>query len=297
MSDVKWIKITTNILNDNKIKLIDSMPERDAIFRIWVGILTLAGQTNDNGMVYLAENMPYTEEMLATLFNRELNIIRLALDTLVNFKMIEILDNGILYITNWEKHQNLDKLEKIREQTRKRVAKHREKAKQIECNVTVTQDNATDKIRLDKIREEKNRKDKEKEMQFNQLWFFYPRHIGKKACYRKFLATLKKDCTFEQLLTATKNYAEKVRNEQEKYIKHGSTFFGPDEHWKDFLVSREKTEYKRPEDYIYNDPLKKDSDDKKYIQRMKLLELRMKQNIKLTGIERSELSAYLAKQE
>lgn len=32
MSEIKWIKITTNMFEDEKIKLIDAMPERDTIY-------------------------------------------------------------------------------------------------------------------------------------------------------------------------------------------------------------------------------------------------------------------------
>ena len=60
-----------------------------------------------------------------------------------------VRDNGAFYIPGWEEHQNAEALEKIRENTRKRVAKHREKQKLLSCNVTcnVTErySNATDK--------------------------------------------------------------------------------------------------------------------------------------------------------
>jgi len=229
---VKWIKITTDILNDNKMKLIDTMPEADAIFRIWVGILTLAGQCNDSGMVYLAENMPYTDEMLATIFNRPVNVIRLALDTLAGFKIIEILENGVLFITNWEKHQDLTKLEKIREQTRRRVAKHREKAKQLPCNVTVTESNATDKIRLDKTRKEKEYID----FFQKKIWPLYPfKKGGRTATQKHFLARVNEGAKTEDLLIAVKNYARLKHNTEKAYILNGATFFGPNERWAEYL--------------------------------------------------------------
>ena len=156
MADVKWIKITTNVFDDEKMKLIDVLPERDAIIVIWFKLLTLAGKTNDNGKVYIMEQLATTDEVLATVFNRPITVVRLALQTFVKFRMIEM--NEHINIVNWEKHQNIEGLEKIREQTRKRVEKHREKQKQIKCNVTVTDGNAIDKNRIDKnrIEEEKS---------------------------------------------------------------------------------------------------------------------------------------------
>lgn len=131
MSEVKWIKISINILNDEKIKLIDSMPEADAIFRIWIGLLSLAAKTNDNGLIYLSKDIPYTDEMFSTILHRPLNIIRLALGVFVNFEMIEIDNKKNILIKNWHKHQNLEGLEKIREQNRIRQERYREKQKEI----------------------------------------------------------------------------------------------------------------------------------------------------------------------
>jgi predicted phage replisome organizer len=154
MSSITWIKIKTNIFDDEKIKLIDALPERDAIFVIWIKLLTLAGKINDSGQVYLSENLPYNAEMFSTIFNRPISIIRMALDTFESFKMIE-RNNDFIGICNWEKHQNIDELNKIRESTKNRVAKYREKKKLGQCNVTVTKSNAVDKNRIDKKREEK----------------------------------------------------------------------------------------------------------------------------------------------
>lgn len=161
MSDVKWIKMATDLFDNRKIKQIESLPDGDAIIVIWVKILCLAGSINDDGFVYFTKEIPYTEQMLSTQFNRPIATIQLALRTFEQFGMLEIIDD-MLHISNWEKYQNVEGMEKIREQTRARVAKHREKLKQLECsvtsNVTVTQSNALDKNRLDKkeIREEKN---------------------------------------------------------------------------------------------------------------------------------------------
>ncbi|WP_054640056.1 phage replisome organizer N-terminal domain-containing protein [Lactococcus fujiensis] len=92
------------------------MPENDAIFRIWVFLLSMAGKTNDSGLIYLSDDIPYTDEMIATLCDRPISIVRLALNTFKKFGMIEIYQNGILNITNWGQHQNLDGMDKIREQ-------------------------------------------------------------------------------------------------------------------------------------------------------------------------------------
>lgn len=151
MAEVKWIKIVTDIFDNRKIKQIEQMPEGDTIIVIWFKLMCLSGTINDGGLVYLTKDIPYTEEMLSAQFNRPLSTVRLALATYVRFGMIEIVDN-VLMLSSWEKYQSADKLDKIREQTRKRVSDFRDRQKQLaDCNVTdrynVTQCNATEEER------------------------------------------------------------------------------------------------------------------------------------------------------
>jgi predicted phage replisome organizer len=146
MAEVKWIKLSVSMFEDEKIRLIESLPESDTILIIWMKLLSQAGKTNASGYIYLSERIPFTDEMLATIFNRPLGTVRLALKTFEQFGMIEISDDHFIAIANWEKHQNIDGLDKIRQQTKKRVADHRQKKKEMlldePCNVTVTRSNA-----------------------------------------------------------------------------------------------------------------------------------------------------------
>ena len=183
MADVKWIKLSTDLFSNRKIKQIRKLPEGDAIVGVWVQILCLAGQINDNGMVYFSKDIPYTEEMLAVEFDRPVNIIKMALATFENFKMLEIVDN-ILLVSNWEKYQSASKLEEIREQNRLRQQRFRNKQKlltdnNVTDNVTVTLHNATD-IDIDKdidIDIEKNKTIPYQEITdlYNSICKSYPR--------------------------------------------------------------------------------------------------------------------------
>lgn len=134
MAEVKWIKIVTDIFDDEKILLIESMPEHDAIIVIWFKLLCLAGKMNNGGVFIMNDKIPYTEEMLATIFRRPLNTVRLALNTFEQFGMIERIDN-IITIPNWSKHQNLDQLEERKEYMRNYMQKYREKQKLLACKI------------------------------------------------------------------------------------------------------------------------------------------------------------------
>ncbi|MEH6971373.1 phage replisome organizer N-terminal domain-containing protein [Bacillus sp. JJ675] len=151
MAEVKWIKLSTQMFEDEKIKLIEQMPEADTILIIWVKLLSQAGKTNASGYIYLSKNIPYTEEMLATIFNRPLPIVRMALQTFQRFGMIEIDEHNFISISNWEKHQNVEGMDRVRKLNAERNKRYRERKKQLqltspknESDVSVTSRDGTD---------------------------------------------------------------------------------------------------------------------------------------------------------
>ena len=128
-SEVKWIKVSVNLFDDEKIKQIRSMPDGNSMILIWLQLLLLAGKTNQDGYLVVSNTeIAYTEEMLAVHFDMPLNTVLMAIDTFKRFGMIEVIDN-ICHITNWDKHQAVDGMDKIREQNRERKKCQREKQK------------------------------------------------------------------------------------------------------------------------------------------------------------------------
>lgn len=150
MSEVTWFKVLTDIFSDDKIKILQSMPEGDSLLVMWFKVLSQAGKTNDGGYIYLKKNIPYTSAMLSTLFGKQQQLVEFALRTFSEFGMIDIDDKGYVFVTNWEKHQSVDKLERIKEKTKLRVQNHREKKKlelqggNATVTLQVTQGNATE---------------------------------------------------------------------------------------------------------------------------------------------------------
>ncbi|MEK8133133.1 phage replisome organizer N-terminal domain-containing protein [Paenibacillus filicis] len=124
MSDIKWIKINTDMFENDKIDFIVTLPESDAIIIIWIRLLALAGRSNAGGYIMLTESIPYTEDMLANKFKKSLNTVKLALETFRRLGMIS-LDGDAMYVTNWEKHQNVESMERVKEYERLRKAKQR----------------------------------------------------------------------------------------------------------------------------------------------------------------------------
>lgn len=150
MNEIKWIKLTTDMFDNRKIKAIRKMPEGNNIILIWVMLLTLAGRCNAGGLIFLTENIKYDLNSLADELDFEANIVNLALRTLQRFGMI-VFDESEFYISNWEEYQNTDGMERIREQAKLRTREYRERKKQallisgdVTRDVTVTSRDGTD---------------------------------------------------------------------------------------------------------------------------------------------------------
>lgn len=170
MADVKWIKITTDVFDDEKILLIESLPEADSIIVIWFKLLCLAGKQNNSGVFIMGNKIAYTDKMLATIFRRKEATVTMALQTFEQFGMIELID-GVITIPNWGKHQNLDQLEERKEYMRSYMQEYRAKQKKLtskeECKVNSKTNSKANVNTLDKNRTEEEIEkeiDKEREI-------------------------------------------------------------------------------------------------------------------------------------
>lgn len=170
MAEISWIKLSTGLPDNKKIKRIRKMPDGDKVILFWVFLLARAGEVNRRGGLFLTETLPYSEEDLAADFDFTVEFVRFALLTLEKYSMVTRYEE-IFFIKNWEEYQSIEGLEKIREQNRLRQAKFRNKQKQLSLdnvmdnvtsNVTVTQSNGTD-IEVDKDKEKDREIEKEDE--------------------------------------------------------------------------------------------------------------------------------------
>ena len=145
MGDLKWFKLSTDFVNNKKIRQIRQLPDAFSIIFVWVGLLSIAADSNENGFIYFTKDVPYTDQMLANFFDMPLTTIQLALKTFENWKMIEVVDD-IICVSNWAKYQadelcsNEDEVERIREQSRKRVSEYRARQKQAKLEGQTTMD-------------------------------------------------------------------------------------------------------------------------------------------------------------
>lgn len=131
MSEIRWVKLSTQMFDDEKIKAIRSMPSGNDICLIWIQLISIAGRVNDHGQIYISEDVPYTETTLANSMGHPVGTVRLAIQTFKKMGMLDILSNDIIALVNWEKHQSIDRLEVIKERDRLRKKKVRSYLKQL----------------------------------------------------------------------------------------------------------------------------------------------------------------------
>ena len=166
MAEVKWIKITTDMFDNRKIKHLRKLPDGNNLVLIWIMLLTMAGRCNANGMIFLTETFPYSPKMLADELDFEENTVKLALSVFETLGMITF-DGDFMAVTGWEEYQNVDGMEQIRIQNRIRKQRQREKEKAMledmsrDSHVTVTGCHATDIDKdIDKDIKERNIKER-----------------------------------------------------------------------------------------------------------------------------------------
>ena len=185
MADVKWIKITTDIFDDEKILLIESLPDSDSLIVIWFKLLCLAGKQNNSGVFMINDTIPYTDEMLATIFRRPINTVKLALEAFEKYGMIERID-GVITIPNWGKHQSLDSIEKKREYQRELMRKRRAEQKMLcEANGKAN-GKANCKANVSSLEEDKNKIKNKKE---NNI--YYPEDEKLNQAFTEYVAMRK----------------------------------------------------------------------------------------------------------
>jgi predicted phage replisome organizer len=202
MAEVKWIKITTDIFDDEKILLIESLPDAYAIITVWFKLLCMAGKQNNSG-VFMLGKIAYTDKMLATIFRMKEATVTMALNTFEQFGMIEIVD-GVITIPNWDKHQTLDAYEKKKERDRIYQQERRQKQRLL---VEKSSDSPATESSDVAVSEE----DKEKEKEIDIDISIKPTKKVKHKCgeYKNVLLT---DEELEKLKTEYSDWESKIEN-------------------------------------------------------------------------------------
>ena len=241
MAEVKWIKIATDIFDDEKILLIESMPDSYAIITAWFKLLCLAGKQNNDGVFIMNDRIAYTDKMLATIFRMKETTVKLALDTFEQFGMIEKID-GAITIPNWGKHQTLDAYEKKKARDRKYQAARRARQKALISKSSDASSESSSDVAVSDKEEDKDiynicsPEPDEREQNFEKIYAIYPKKRGRTKAFSNYCSWLKgrtvngkrRKLTNREMYLAVYRYVEqqKAVGTELEYYKNFDTLMG-----------------------------------------------------------------------
>lgn len=213
---------------------------RDKLTAVWFELMDFAGKCNHEGAFISPAEIPFTDLAdIATMIDRETEELQLCMTFFINEGMVTVVDD-VYSLSNWSEYQNKDGLDKIRAQTRERVARHREAKRLLFSGVNVTGGNVTDSVTVTEC----NALDKDKDLEsegennnsasqpspaavdafFDSVWNLYPVKKGKGQISKSKRLVLYK-IGFEELFRAINRYTTDLKKDTWRKPQNGSTFF------------------------------------------------------------------------
>ena len=164
MYEIPWFKTETTIFSNRKIQIILKLPEGDTYFRVWMQLIALAVECNNEGRLEIGDDNPMTIQNFSKIMGKSNKKIEKILEKLIELEML-VKEGETFLIKNWDKYQSIDKYGKYQKQARERQRRFREKHKSEigKSNVTETLSNEREKNTkdLEEIKEENIREENE----------------------------------------------------------------------------------------------------------------------------------------
>jgi predicted phage replisome organizer len=128
-----WLRLDRNFFKRHDIRIIESMKNGKEYVLFYMKLLLES--IDHEGSLRFNELIPYNDDMLSTITNTNIDIVRSAVKVFQQLDMLEILDDQTIYVTDTKKMLGEAK-------STDRVKRFREKQKQLvietDCNVTET---------------------------------------------------------------------------------------------------------------------------------------------------------------
>jgi predicted phage replisome organizer len=135
MAKYYWLKLHKDFFKRHDVSIIEDMPNGKDYILFYLKLLVES--VSHEGNLRFSDSIPYNEQMLSSLTKTNIDIVRSAVKIFSELNMMEMLDDGTIYMTEVDKMIGAETDAHIREQTRLRVAKYRERQKSLR-NDTVT---------------------------------------------------------------------------------------------------------------------------------------------------------------
>ena len=97
MSKYYWLKLDRNFFKRHDIRIVEDMPNGKDYVLFYMKMLLES--IDHEGSLRFSETIPYNEQMLATITNTNIDIVRAAMKIFTQLKMIEVLDDSTIFMT------------------------------------------------------------------------------------------------------------------------------------------------------------------------------------------------------
>jgi predicted phage replisome organizer len=246
-----YMRLKEDFFDSEEMVLLETLPDgilyQNILMKMYCRSLKSEGRLMFNNVI------PYNAEILAKITRMQVGTVEKALDIFQQMGLIEILDNGAIYMMNIQNFIG----ESSTEGDRKRD--YRSKIESEKKLISQSMDKCPDKCptKVHHIRDKDildiyniNIYD-DFESEFETIWKAYPRKEGKTnalKAYIKARSDNNKPVSFEQVQQGVERYVKyiKANNTEQRYIKHGSTWFNQHCWDDDYTISDNSS---RPEGY------------------------------------------------
>lgn len=125
-----WLKLKDDFFKRNDIRVIESMDNGKEYVLFYLKLLLES--ISHEGILRFSDTIPYSEKMLSTITNTNVDIVRSALKVLKELNLIEIYDDQTLYMSE------INKMIGSEGASAERMRKSRERIKLSQCDALVT---------------------------------------------------------------------------------------------------------------------------------------------------------------
>lgn len=96
-----WLKLEKDFFKRHDIRVVESMPNGKDYILFYLKLL--CESTSHEGYLRFSPTIPYSEDMLATITNTNVDVVRSAIKIFTELKMMEVLDDGTFYLQQVQK--------------------------------------------------------------------------------------------------------------------------------------------------------------------------------------------------
>ena len=169
-----WLKLKRDFFKRHDIKIIESRPNGEKYVLFYMKLLVES--IDHEGKLRFNDTIPYNDEMLATITNTDIDVVRTAVKLFNQLGMMDILEDGTIFMQEIQKmvgHETYWAVKKREERERKSLELEIVKPSQTSPSKSIEKEKE-----LDKDKEKDKDIDKEKDKELKEARKYIIKHLN-----------------------------------------------------------------------------------------------------------------------